>query len=105
MNENPSLCIPRVSMNITKNFVASIFEKVCFGKIARIDIITRKNDRGDEYQRIFVHFHYWFSNEYASKMREKIIEGKEIKIVYDNPWFWKVSVNISNHRPRTHLKK
>jgi hypothetical protein len=27
------------------------------------------------------------------RARERILSGKELKIVYDEPWFWKVSAN------------
>jgi hypothetical protein len=35
--------------------------------------------------------------------RERLLEGKDIKIVYDDPWFWKVSAyreSIARPRPR-----
>jgi hypothetical protein len=42
---------------------------------------------------VYVHFDKWFWNEDAQAARRKLISGKEIKIVYDNPWFWKVAAN------------
>ena len=36
-------------------------------------------------------------------MREQLLSGKEIKIVYDDPWFWNVSIkrttNVSTNKP------
>jgi hypothetical protein len=61
------------------------------GEIHRIDIIERKNEKNESFKRIFVHFNRWFRNDDAQTARNRLLEGKDIKIVYDNPWFWKVS--------------
>jgi len=94
MPENqPSLCIPRVFKNIDEDRIRGVFDALALGTIERIDIIVRKNEKGDDYKRVFVHFYKWFWNENAQTARRKLISGKEIKIVYDGPWFWKVSAN------------
>jgi hypothetical protein len=89
----PSLCIPRVFNNITETKIRQVFDELGLGKISRIDIKERKNEKGDTVKRVYVHFEKWFWNESAQSARRKLISGKEIKIVYDNPWFWKVSAS------------
>lgn len=89
----PSLCIPRVFNNITEQRIRKVFEEIALGKISRIDIVERKNEKGDAFKRVYIHFSKWFLSEDAQSARNKIISGKEIKIVYENPWFWKVSAN------------
>lgn len=89
----PSLCIPRVFNNITETKIRQVFDELGLGKISRIDIKERKNEKGDSVKRVYVHFEKWFWNESAQSARRKLISGKEIKIVYDNPWFWKVSAS------------
>ena len=90
---NPSLCIPRAFANIDQRRVADVFYQLNLGKISRIDIVQRKNERGEPYNRIFIHFEYWYCNRDAVAAKSKILEGKELKIVYDGLWFWKVSLN------------
>jgi len=90
---HPSLCIPRVFKNINESIIRQVFEELEFGNISRIDIKERKNEKGDSFKRVYVHFDKWFCNENTQEIRKKLVSGKEIKIVYDNPWFWKVSVN------------
>jgi len=90
---NPSLCIPRAFANIDQRRVADVFYQLNLGKISRIDIVQRKNERGEPYNRIFIHFEYWYCNRDAIAAKSKILEGKELKIVYDGLWFWKVSLN------------
>lgn len=89
----PSLCIPRVFNNVTEARIRRVFDEIGLGKISGIDIKERKNEKGESFKRVFVHFEKWFWNEDAQAARRKLISGKEIKIVYDNPWFWKVSAS------------
>jgi hypothetical protein len=90
---NPSLCIPRAFVNTDEKLVLSVFNQLNLGEISHIDIVQRKNERGEPYKRVFIHFAHWFNNRDAITARSKILEGKELKIVYDGPWFWKVSLN------------
>ena len=89
----PSLCIPRVFNNITEARIYQVFDKLGLGKISRLDIKERQNKKGETFKRVYVHFDKWFLNEDAQAARRKLVSGKEIRIVYDNPWFWKVSAN------------
>ena len=92
----PSICIPRVFNNIDAKKIGNVFDQLQLGKIKRIDMIECKNEKGEKFKRAFVHFEKWNWNEDAQSARRKLIEGKEIKIVYDTPWFWKISANRSS---------
>ena len=59
--------------------------------------------KGEKYKRVFVHFEYWYNTEEAQKAKARLEEGKELKIVYDDPWFWKVSINKVNTNPRQRI--
>jgi hypothetical protein len=98
----PSLCIPRVFMNINEARIRNVLDQVSLGRIDRIDILVRKSEKGEEYKRVFVHFAEWYWNKDAQTARSKLISGKEIKLVYDDPWFWKVSA--SNWEPKSAVK-
>jgi hypothetical protein len=90
-NNVPSLCIPRVFSNWTETRIRRIFDDLNMGEIQRIDVISKTTEKGEKFNRVFVHFKRWFSNENSDMARERLLNGKEIKIVYDDPWFWKVS--------------
>jgi hypothetical protein len=87
----PSLCIPRVFANIDEKRIRGIFDELSMGEIHRIDIVSKTTDKGEKFNRVFVHFRRWFANANADTARERLLNGKEIKIIYDDPWFWKVS--------------
>jgi hypothetical protein len=87
----PSLCIPRVFSNIDERRIRHIFDELNMGIIERVDIVSKTTEKGEKFNRVFVHFRRWFSNSNADTARERLLNGKEIKIIYDEPWFWKVS--------------
>ena len=95
----PSLCIPRVYSNIDEARIRRVFDELDMGDIQRIDVISKTNDKGDKFNRVFVHFKQWNASENANIARERLINGKEIKILYDDPWFWKVSAYREPVRP------
>jgi hypothetical protein len=88
----PSLFIPHVFANISESRIRRILDELALGEITRIDMVERTNERGP-YKRVYIHFTRWYMNEDAENARRKLLSGKEIKIVYDEPWFWKVSAN------------
>ena len=90
-NNVPSLCIPRVFSNWTEVRIRRIFDDLGMGEIQRIDVVSKTTEKGEKFNRVFVHFKRWFANQNADMARERLLNGKEIKIVYDDPWFWKVS--------------
>jgi hypothetical protein len=80
-----------VFTNWTENRIRRIFDDLGMGEIQRIDIVSKTTEKGEKFNRVFVHFKRWFANQNADMARERLLNGKEIKIVYDDPWFWKVS--------------
>ena len=91
MSTSMSLCIPRVFNNITEAKVYNVFNKLNIGQIHSINMIERTNKKGKIVKCVFINFDYWYLNE-RSQMRNQLLSGKEIKIVYDDPWFWNVSI-------------
>jgi hypothetical protein len=90
----PSICIPRVFPNIDKTCVKDVFEEL-FGKgcIERIDMIQKKTGNSERFQRVFVHFKYWPVTQRNQQVRQRLIDGHQLKIVYSEPWFWKCSAS------------
>jgi hypothetical protein len=87
----PSMCIPRVYPNISEGRIRKIFDELNIGVIDRVDIVSKNTEKGEKFNRVFIHMDRWFHNSNASVARERLLGGKDIKIIYDDPWFWKVS--------------
>ena len=89
----PSICIPRVFKSTTRKDLFGVIEKLDIGAVDRIDMISKTNDRGESYYKVFIHFKQWNKNPLAQATREKLLQGEEIKIVYNAPWFWKCTAS------------
>jgi len=90
----PSICIPRVFSNVDKTCVKDVFEEL-FGEgcVERIDMIQKTAGNLEKFQRVFVHFKYWPVTHRNQQVRQRLIDGHQIKIVYNDPWFWKCSAS------------
>jgi hypothetical protein len=89
----PSLCIPRVFSNIGEARIRKIFEDISIGRIEKIDII-----KGNKNNRVFIHL-TWNNTPDAQFVRNQVMTGKDVKIIYDEPWFWVVSA-ARNQQPK-----
>ena len=102
----PVLCIPRVYPNINEARIRKIFDDLQLGLLDHIDIISKHNGKGENFNRVYVHFRRWNDNDNARIAREMLLKGKEIKIIYDEPWFWKISAYRETERkpaaPQSH---
>ena len=96
--DNMTLCIPRVFSNIGEKRIRSVFYALKLGHIGRIDIVSKISERGEKFNRVFIHFERWFDTANAHSALKILSEGKDIKVIYDEPWFWKVST----YRKPTH---
>jgi len=88
-----SLCIPRTGSEVTKEIVMRVMGELDLGEIKEIDVVNKKNEKDEVCKRIFIHYKNWNSTEKAEMVKERLMSGKEIKVVYDFPWFWKISVS------------
>lgn len=90
----PSICIPRVFKSTARKDLYAVFEKLDLGALDRIDMVSKTNERGETYNKVFIHFKTWNQkNPTAQATREKLLKGEEVKIVYSEPWFWKCSAS------------
>jgi len=100
----PSLCIPRVFPNITSERVKAVFEQLGIGRVDRVDVVVRTGEKGETLKRVFVHLE-WNDSENAAKARQRLLCGNDIKVIYDEPWFWKISANRSTREPRPQVQE
>lgn len=93
----PSICIPRVSIDDPKQIRQKIYEAFsnCFDlKISRIDVIERIGKDNRPYHRAFIHFTDDNTlNDYTEQIKQKLINGETLKLVYDEPAYWRISAS------------
>jgi hypothetical protein len=88
----PSICIPFVFESINDKRIMGIFQEIDYGIIERIEKNPYKSKDGRNVNRVFIHLN-WKFNENVNKVRNDLLCGREIIIMYDSPWFWKISAN------------
>lgn len=92
----PSIHIGRIHNNIGEQIIWNTFSILDIGSVGKIEMIKQ-----GKFNRVIVHFKYWYKNARATETRERLLDGKEIKIVYSDPWFWKGSAyRPSNPKPQ-----
>ena len=83
-----TICIPRILSNITKDYIYDTINHLNLGTIRNIDIIRSK----DLSNKVFIHFSKWNRGGNADIVKERLLIGKDVKIVHNEPWFWKIVV-------------
>lgn len=83
-----TLCIPRILTNITKEYIYDTINHLNLGTIRNIDIIRSK----DFSNKAIIHFSKWNNGGNADIVKERLLIGKDIKIVHRDPWFWKIVI-------------
>ena len=104
---HPSICIPRTFRTIrgdqTKRAVFNTFRDLRIGHIDRIDTVHKTDQRGEHYCTVYVHLKWNMSSQLARETRQKLLDGNDIKVVYDEPWFWKCTMsNMEKPDDRVH---
>jgi hypothetical protein len=87
-----SLCIPRVFGNINHRRIKQHMIDADLGFVERVDVIRLPNGN----KRAYVHFAAGRWNMRDAEAREaltKLQNGGIIGILYDDPWFWNVSIS------------
>jgi len=81
-----TICIPKVDTNITKQEIFDKIRALRVGFIEKIIEIPLKNDEMSK--RVIVKFKTWVENDLSNKILCRFEENKDIKIVYNDPWYW-----------------
>ena len=98
-----SMCIPRVYSNINERRVRKIFYNLGYPEIEEIDFVkcegvNKQTGRPQSYNRVFIHFKVMEISCQTTTIHasiNKILDGEQVKIVYDDPWYWMVSLSKS----------
>ena len=101
MNNNQqglSICIPRVSSATDKKYIKTVFEKI-IGLTCNIQIIFVDIKNDERFKRVFINIKYDSTannkNNKINNLRERLENGKQLKIVYSDPLFWRCSLSTS----------
>ena len=94
MTSNPSLCIPRLTGDIKRQFIEDRFTQLGVGKVLKIDMILKTSEKNEKFYSAFIHIE-WNDSQLSKYIIERINAGKDVKIIYEGFLFWKVLMNKS----------
>ena len=95
-----SLCISRVFPNIGWRRIKRHMIEAQLGFIERVDVVPvyDKPTGKIRFKRAFVHFreNSWNNRDpQAREALERLRNGESIRLVYEDPWWWSVSISTS----------
>lgn len=98
-----SMCIPRVFPNISERRIRAIFCNLGYPEIEEIDFVkckgrNKRTGQSEIYNRVFIHFESMEISSQSTTIHmsiSKILNGEQVKIMYDEPWYWMVSLSRS----------
>jgi hypothetical protein len=95
-----SIQLPFVFTNITEERINDVFKSLKWAveDDIRLDIVPRVNRQGQAYNQVYVHFNQGWREDISNDPEAALIAGKEIKITYDSPWYWRIRLNRSHKR-------
>ena len=76
--------------NIREDRIADTFNQLELGEIQKIDFTPRSDHEGTPYNLVHVHIK-WNDKDQTKGFLNALERGEVVKIVYDEPWFWKVT--------------
>jgi len=90
--KNISLFVPHVFPNFTKEYVATIFEKI-IGPVEQVDFVLKQDRSGKEFNSVYIHFKFWNNTEENKNFQNLLSSQQQARIYHDNPWYWIVLPN------------
>ena len=96
-----SVYIPRVFKGVTQGQIRGTFHGLDLGKVSRVDLLKVFSEKGVwVYNKAFVHFETWESNQCATELRKSIESGRgKASVCYDGDNFWMLLPNVSEKVP------
>ena len=98
--QNPILCIPRLPINISREYIADIIQKMNIGVIETLHEIPLQNS--NQFKRIIIRVKWDLSSPQSNRIFSTLSENKSIKIVHNMPWYWICVKYIKQGTKETH---
>jgi hypothetical protein len=85
------LCIPRVKLTISEKDIYNTLNEINMIKINNIKFIFKSRET---FNTVLIYFSEFLENENGQLAKTLFLKGKDIKVIYDFPWFWKITPYI-----------
>ena len=104
--QNLSVFITRIHRDdANEDYIKQVFYDQEIAHVRRIDFTKRRDKSADGhvYYQAKVYFHYWFKNQIAYNLQQRILMPGNYggRVVYADPWYWIV---LKNCNPMTEME-
>lgn len=83
-----SICIPRVDMSVSRNYIEDVIRNMNIGYIETLNEIPLRKD--PTHKRVIMKMRWDKNNVKTKEILNKMTEFGSVKLVYNMPWYWKV---------------
>jgi hypothetical protein len=92
---NHILCIPRVGLTISENDVYNTLNEINIIKINHIKFIFKNREL---FNTVLIYFSDFLETENGELAKNLYLNNKDIKVMYNLLWFWKITPYKYNKR-------
>jgi hypothetical protein len=85
------ICIPRIDSGISNDYILKTFTKLNIGSIQKITDIPLRSD--SDYKRVFIKVKWNGNTANGKYIYNRLKSGENAKIVYEMPWYWKITAS------------
>jgi hypothetical protein len=96
----PSIFISHVFPNKAEMVYETFAELFGANHIEDVDVVNHEHN-GQDICRVYVHFKKWPTTPEFERLRNRLLNGETVQIVYDEPWYWKC---VASKLPRVTSK-
>ena len=83
-----SICIPRVDVTMTRNYIEDIISNMKLGDIEKWNEIPLHKD--PTHKRVIIKIRWDTNNKKTVQLLNQIKKAGSVNLVYDMPWYWKI---------------
>lgn len=83
-----SICIPRIELSVTKEYVQKILSEMRIGSIKQIIEIPLRNE--PSYKRIIIKLEWNNYMQSSINIQRQLADRGSIRLVHNMPWYWKI---------------
>jgi hypothetical protein len=88
LGQLPNIYIPMLFSNISHDSLCTIIKQLDIFTPAIINFEEKQDLKGNKCNCAFIQVEHWHDTPQAKQFRTKLLANEEVKIVFDDPWFF-----------------
>jgi hypothetical protein len=85
----------------TQEQIEAEFEKLDWGPLLKVDVVSRSGHGKRDHSKVFLHFGDWNQDETSQRVAAHLSGGSDLKVYYNDTHFWKVRQSNWTWKPKS----